>query len=72
VPLIGYCTNGPQYCLVYEYLQRGSLLEAIACVVSAHQLSYDLVKLLLDEMLKIPRACLCIKLIFFNRTELHH
>jgi hypothetical protein len=45
VPLIGYCTNGPQYCLVYEYLQRGSLLEAIACVVSAHQSSFDLVKL---------------------------
>ncbi|XP_035701706.1 interleukin-1 receptor-associated kinase 4 isoform X2 [Folsomia candida] len=27
--LIGYCTNGPQYCLIYEYMSNGSLLDML-------------------------------------------
>lgn len=38
VPLVGYCTNGPQYCLVYEFMERGSLLGALDCEVIFKQI----------------------------------
>lgn len=30
VPLVGFCTNGPEYCLVYEFMSGGTLLAGIA------------------------------------------
>ncbi|CAG7718396.1 unnamed protein product [Allacma fusca] len=30
VSLIGYCSNGPQFCLVYEFMAGGTLMEALA------------------------------------------
>jgi interleukin-1 receptor-associated kinase 4 len=30
VGLIGYCSNGPQFCLVYEFMAGGTLMEALA------------------------------------------
>ncbi|ODM92712.1 Interleukin-1 receptor-associated kinase 4 [Orchesella cincta] len=31
VPLIGFCSSAPRFCLVYEFMSKGSLLKAIAC-----------------------------------------
>ncbi|XP_046400183.1 interleukin-1 receptor-associated kinase 4-like [Ischnura elegans] len=31
LPLLGYSCDGPSYCLVYEYMSNGSLLEKLAC-----------------------------------------
>lgn len=31
VPLIGFCSSAPRFCLVYEFMPGGSLVGAIAC-----------------------------------------
>lgn len=30
VPLVGFCSSAPNFCLVYEFMPCGSLLKALA------------------------------------------
>lgn len=34
VILLGYAIDGPEFCLIYEYMCNGSLMDCLACVVS--------------------------------------
>ncbi|XP_071449817.1 interleukin-1 receptor-associated kinase 4-like [Hetaerina americana] len=40
LPLLGYSCDGPSYCLVYEYMSNGSLLEKLACKDDAAVLTW--------------------------------
>ncbi|XP_049857052.1 interleukin-1 receptor-associated kinase 4-like isoform X2 [Schistocerca gregaria] len=41
LPLVGYSCDGPNYCLVYEYMSNGSLQERLACQGSTPVLNWQ-------------------------------